>query len=99
MEFLIDGHWTAMSPFLFLTSGHHEAGTWEPNYAPRMSFWTMIFYNLKNSHQDLSNEGSNFILSSLKMIIELLKHSHFLTNYLKLQLLDSNLRIGQDSEF
>ena len=35
------------------------------------------------------------------MVIELLKHSHFLANYLKLQILASynNLRIGQDSEF
>ena len=30
-------------------------------------FWTMIFYNLKNLSQDLSNEGSNFILSSLEV--------------------------------
>jgi hypothetical protein len=30
-------------------------------------FWTMIFYNLKNSSQDLSNEGSNFTLSSLEV--------------------------------
>jgi hypothetical protein len=27
----------------------------------------MIFYNFKNSHQDLSNEGANFILSSLEV--------------------------------
>ena len=27
----------------------------------------MIFYNLKNSVQDKSNEGSNFILSSLEI--------------------------------
>ena len=27
----------------------------------------MIFLNLKNSSQDLSNEGSNFILSSLEV--------------------------------
>jgi hypothetical protein len=35
------------------------------------------------------------------LVIELLKHSHFLKNYLKLQILASynNLRIGQDSEF
>ena len=58
---------TAMSPFLFLTSGQHEAGTWDPNYTPGVDFLTMIFYNLKNSHQDLSNEGSNFILSSLEV--------------------------------
>ena len=30
-------------------------------------FWTIIFYNLKNSSQDLSNEGSNFILRSLEV--------------------------------
>ena len=30
-------------------------------------FWTMIFSILKNSHQDLSNEGSNFILSWLEV--------------------------------
>ena len=50
----------------------------------------------KNTHKILYNEGSKFILSSLE-----LKHSHFLTNYLKLQILASyyNLRIGQDSEF
>ena len=30
-------------------------------------FWNMIFYNLKNSSQDLSNEGSNFILSLLEV--------------------------------
>ena len=31
-------------------------------------FWTMIFFIvLKNSGQELSNEGSNFILSSLEI--------------------------------
>ena len=30
-------------------------------------FWTMIFLNLKNSSQDLSNEVSNFILSLLAL--------------------------------
>ena len=31
-------------------------------------FWTMIFFiALKNSGQELSNEGSNFILSSLEI--------------------------------
>ena len=35
------------------------------------------------------------------MVIELLKHSHFLINYMKLQILAyyNNLRIGQDFEF
>ena len=31
------------------------------------NFWTTFFFNLKNSGQDLSNEGSNFILSSLEI--------------------------------
>ena len=30
-------------------------------------FWAMIFYNLKNSSQDLPNEESNFTLSSLEV--------------------------------
>ena len=30
-------------------------------------FWTTFFFNLKNLGQDLSNEGSNFILSSLEV--------------------------------
>jgi hypothetical protein len=36
---------------------------------PKLHPWfgTMIFYNFKNSHQDLSNEGANFILSSLEV--------------------------------
>ena len=29
-------------------------------------FWTMIFYNLKNSGQDASNERSIFILGSVE---------------------------------
>ena len=57
-------YWTAKSSFLFLASDHTEA---DPNYTLWVDFWTMIFYNLKNSGQDLSNEGSNFILSSLEV--------------------------------
>ena len=53
-----------------------------PQVTPRgWIFGTMIFYNLKNSGQDLSNEGSNE-----KLAIEFLKHSCFLANYLKLQI-------------
>ena len=50
-----------------------------------------FFLISKSSNQDLFNEESNFILS----------HSHFLTNYLKLQILASYnyLRIRHDSEF
>ena len=39
-------YWTAKSPFLFLASNHTEA---DPNYTLGVDFWTMIFYNLKNS--------------------------------------------------
>ena len=31
-------YWTAMSSFFFLTSGQHEAGTWDPNYTPGVDF-------------------------------------------------------------
>ena len=37
----------------------------QPNFAPSLLRWNKIFHNLKNSHQDLFNKGSNFILSSL----------------------------------
>ena len=36
-----------------------------PKLHPGSMFWTMIFYNLKNSGQDLSNEG--FILISVEV--------------------------------
>ena len=39
-------YWTANSSFLFLASDHTEA---DPNYTLGVDFWTMIFYNLKNS--------------------------------------------------
>ena len=39
-------YWTAKSSFLFLASDHTEA---DPNYTLGVDFWTMIFYNLKNS--------------------------------------------------
>ena len=40
--------------------------------------------------------GQTLFGAHLKLVIELLKHSHFLTNYQKLQILASynNLRIG-----
>jgi hypothetical protein len=48
-----------------ITTGWLELGT---QITPQgWIFWTMIFYNLKNSGQDISNEGSNFILSSLEV--------------------------------
>ena len=40
----------------------HEAGICDQNYTLRVDFLDHIFYNL--NHQDLSNEVSNFILSS-----------------------------------
>ena len=43
------------------------AVTWDPNYTPGTDFLDHIFSILKNSGQDLSNEGSNFILSLLEV--------------------------------
>ena len=60
-------YWTAMSSFCFQTSGHHGRNTCDPNYTPGLDFLDHIFFNLKNSGQDLSNECSNFILSSLEV--------------------------------
>ena len=40
-----------------LLNGKHRVGFFGPR----------IFIFLKNSHQDLSNEGSNFILSSVEV--------------------------------
>ena len=63
--YISHGHlykWTAMSSFFFwqVDSIRREL---ETQITPRgWIFWNMIFYNLKNSIQDLSNEGSNFIL-------------------------------------
>ena len=37
MDFLIDGQ-LGMSSFYFLTSGQHEAGSWDPNYTPGVDF-------------------------------------------------------------
>ena len=59
-------------------------------------FWTMIFYNLKNSHQYLYNEGSNFILRSVEVtqiqpFVDKLPEIIDFVSY-------NNLRIGQDSE-
>ena len=51
----------------FLTSNQPWAEYLGPKLHPRGRFlgpWFLII--LKNSHQDLSNEGSNFILSSLE---------------------------------
>ena len=43
-------------------------GTWDPDYNPGVDFLDHDFFIiLNNSHKDLSNEGSNFILSSLEV--------------------------------
>ena len=51
---------------IFLEICPHEAGTWDPNYAPGVKFLDHNFLSSKNSGYELSNEGSNFILSSLE---------------------------------
>ena len=92
--------WTELLP-IFSWSAHmrRELGT---QILPReWIFWTMIFYNLKILSQDLSNEGSNFFLSSLEVGHWVAQTWAFLTNYLKLQILApyKNLKIRHDSEF
>ena len=43
----------------------HDARTWDPNYTLGVDFLVHDFFTiLKNSHQDLSIEGSKFILNS-----------------------------------
>ena len=95
----IDGQNTQLIFFQKLPLGE---GKWPPKLHPGGGFFgPWSFITLKNSHQDLSNERSNFTKEFLEVGHWALKHSHFLTNYLKLQILASyyNLRIGQDSEF
>ena len=41
--------------------------TWDPNYTPGVDFLDHDFLSSKKSGQDLSNEGLNFILSSLEV--------------------------------
>ena len=64
-DFLIDGRRIGLFGGARITTGWLELGT---QITPRgWIFWTMIFYNLKNSGHDLSNEGSTFILSSVEI--------------------------------
>ena len=60
-------YWTAKSSFIFLTSDHTEAENLGPKLHPGVDFLDHDFIILKNLHQDLSNEGSNFILGSLQV--------------------------------
>ena len=65
-------------------------GKWPPKLHPGGGFFgPWSFITLKNSHQDLSNERSNFTKEFLEVGHWALKQSHFLTNYLKLQILAS----------
>ena len=62
-------YWTAMSSFLFLSSDQSGGCYLGPKLHPRGGFFgPWFFIILKNSHQDLSNEGSNFILSSIDWV-------------------------------
>ena len=64
-------------------------------------FWIIIFYHQKIQVKSYLMRGQTLFWVHYKLVIEMLKHTHFLTNYLKLQILAScnNLRIEQDSEF
>ena len=58
-------HTGQLSRHLFLTGDHTEAENLGPKLHPRVDFLDHDFFIiLKNAHQDLSNEGSNFFLSS-----------------------------------
>ena len=69
MHYIMDNlHTGQLSRHFFLTSDQHEGGELGTQITPQgCIFWTMIFIILKKSHQDLSNEGSNFILGSLEV--------------------------------
>ena len=58
-------YWTAKSSFFFW---QHEAENLGPKLHPGGGFFgPWFFIILQNSGQDLSNEGSNFILGSLEV--------------------------------
>ena len=64
-DYYIDGQNTQLIFFEKMSPG-------DGNKAPKLHpgggfFGPCSFIILKNSHQDLSNEGSNFILSSLEV--------------------------------
>ena len=63
-------HTGQLSCNFFLTSDQPEIENLDPNYVHSGGgFFNMILYTYisTNSHQGLSNEGSNFILSSLEV--------------------------------
>ena len=62
-DYYIDGQNTQLICFEKITT---EGGKGHPKLHPRGGFFGPYFYKIfKSSHQDLYNEGSNFILSSL----------------------------------
>ena len=61
-------YWTAKSSFVFLASDQPEGENSGPKLHPGGGFFGPCFFIIfKNSYQNLSNEGSNFILSSLEV--------------------------------
>ena len=57
-----------LSPhFVFWQVDIMRGNTWDQTYAQGLDFLDHNFFILKNSGQDLSNQGSNFILSSLEV--------------------------------
>ena len=53
--------------FVFRQVDIMGAVCWDPNYTPGLDFLNHNSLSSKNSGQDLSNEGSNLILSSLEV--------------------------------
>ena len=80
----------------------YEAGTWDPYYTPGVDIFDHDFLQSKQIHINIYlMRGQTLFWVHQKLVIDLLKHSYFLTNYIKLQIFAScnNLWIGQGSEF
>jgi hypothetical protein len=60
-------HIGQISRHFFLTSDQPEAENLGPKLHLGVDFLDLDLFILKNSHQDLSNEAANFILSSLEV--------------------------------
>ena len=73
--------------------------TWGLSLGPKLHpgdgfFGPWPFLTLKSSHQDLSNEGSNFILSPLEVGHWVAQAQPFFINYQKSQILASYNNLG-----
>ena len=90
-DYYIDGQNTQLIFFEKNTTGGGP-----PNYTPGVDFLDHDLLWFKKIHIKIYPMRDQTLFSvHYKLVIELLKHNHFLTNYLKLQILASynNLKI------